>query len=144
MTCSITRRTLLQGAVALALLPQAKSQTRTFDPKPGEWRNFEVTTTVQLVDAPSEATVWVPIPTVNTNWQRSLTSEVSPGGTIETDPQSGARFAVARAPELKVTSRVQTRDRAVDWHAPPQPGGETAKSLKRWVQPTRLVPTDGI
>jgi transglutaminase-like putative cysteine protease len=145
MSVLITRRAMLQGAATLALFPSPES--RTFDPKPGTWRNFEVTTTVQLVDAPSDATVWVPIPTVNTKWQRSLSTETSAGGTVETDPKSGARFVVARSSsELKVTSRVQTMDRAVDWHAVPQPpaDGENSKSLQRWVQPTKLVPTDGI
>src|SRR3569833_1089976 len=145
MTDLITRRAMLQGAATLALFPN--EQHRTFVPKPGKWRNFEVTTTVQLLDAPSNATVWVPIPIVNTKWQRSLSNETSTGGTIETDLKSGARFVVARSTSvLKVTSRVQTMDRAIDWHAAPQPpsDGEDAKSLKRWVRPTKLVPTDGI
>jgi transglutaminase-like putative cysteine protease len=154
MTCPITRRAMLQSAAALSLFPhlaQAQSPSRTFDPKPGTWRNFEVTTTLQLVDAPSDATAWVPVPTVNTKWQRSLSSEASAPATIETDPRSGARFVVARFPsgantELKVTSRVQTMDRAVDWHATPLSPvqSEDAVTLKRWVQPTKLVPTDGI
>jgi len=127
---------MIQGAAALSVFP--------FDPKPGKWRNFEVITTVQLVDAPSDATVWVPIPMVNTKWQRSLATETSAGGTIETDPKSGARFVVAHTNDLKVTSRVQTMDRAVDWHAAPPPLADSEKTLKRWVQPTKLVPTDGI
>jgi transglutaminase-like putative cysteine protease len=157
MTRPITRRAMLQGAAALSLAPhlaQAETQSRTFDPKPGKWRNFEVITTVQLVDAPAYATVWVPVPTVNTKWQRSLTSEASadgPPSTIETDAKSGARFVVAQFPSgsdsaLKVTSRVQTMDRALDWHATPLPlaDNESPTTLKRWVQPTKLVPTDGI
>src|SRR5947207_13597803 len=126
MTRPITRRAMLQSAAALSLVPhltRGESQSRIFDPKPGTWRNFEVITTVQLVDAPADATVWVPVPTVNTKWQRSLSSETSANGppsTIETDTKSGARFAMAQFPsgsgsELKVTSRVQTMDRAIDW-----------------------------
>ena len=128
MTHPITRRAMLQGAAGLSLAPhlaQAVSQSRTFDPKPGKWRNFEVITTVQLVDAPIDATVWIPVPAVNTRWQRSLSSETAANGTtstIETDAKSGARFIVAQFPsgsgsEIKVTSRVQTMDRAINWHA---------------------------
>jgi transglutaminase-like putative cysteine protease len=156
----ISRRTVLQGAVALSALPQllraedAATARRTFDPKPGTWRNFEVVTTVQLQNAAADATVWVPVPAIDTRWQRSLASETSGNAAqtrIESDARSGARFVVARfesgtpAPSVQIISRVQTMDRAVDWHSPPEStDNETAATLKRWVQPTALVPTDGI
>jgi transglutaminase-like putative cysteine protease len=160
----ISRRALLQGGSAtlalsggmLAALPRLllaeATATRTFDPKPGTWRNFEVVTTVQLSDPPADATLWVPVPTINTHWQRSLSSETSGNAaqtTIETDPKSGARFIVAQfkadtpSPSLQVTSRVQTMDRAVDWKSPEE-SAESAATLRRWVQPSALVPTDGI
>jgi len=147
---AFSRRAFLQGAAAFSLLPQfGRAEERAFAPKPGIWRNFEVTTTVQLLDAPADATVWVPVPTVNTDWQRSLVSEVA-GATarIETDPHSGARFVVAefeagaQPPHLKVISRVQTMSRGVDWDTPKDP--PAGDSLKRWLQPSALVPTDGI
>ncbi len=159
MTNPISRRTVLQSAAVLPFLPhllragEANTPQRTFDPKPGTWRNFEVTTAVQLLDAPSDATVWVPVPVVNTRWQRSLSSETSTSAvrtSVETDAKSGARFVVAEfkagePSQLEVVSRVQTMDRAVDWHAPSNSAdNETAATLKRWVQPTALVPTDGI
>src|SRR3569833_2545037 len=109
MTDLITRRAMLQGAATLALFPN--EQNRTFDPKPGKWRNFEVTTTVQLLDAPSNATVWVPILIVNSKWQLSLSKETSSGLSIETDLNCCARFFGARSTSvLKVTSLIQTRD----------------------------------
>jgi transglutaminase-like putative cysteine protease len=152
----ISRRTVLQGAVALSALPQLLRAEggRSFDPKPGAWRNFEVITTVQLQDAAAGAIVWVPIPSVDTRWQRSLVSETSGNAAqtcTDTDPNSGARFIVAQfaadtpAPSVQIISRVQTMDRAVDWHNPPEStDGETAATLRRWVRPTALVPTDGI
>ena len=156
----LSRRTVLQGAVALSALPHllraedAAPSRRTFDPKPGTWRNFEVVTTVQLLDAPADATLWVPVPAVNTHWQRSLSSESignAAQNSIETDAKSGARFVVAQfksdtaSPSVQIISRVQTMDRAVDWHNPQQSAdSETAATLKRWVQPSALVPTDGI
>jgi transglutaminase-like putative cysteine protease len=159
----ISRRSLLKGGSAtlalsgtLAALPRLlladDTATRTFDPKPGTWRNFEVVTTVQLRDPSADATVWVPVPTINTHWQRSLSSETSGNAeqtNIETDPKSGARFVVAQfkadtpSPSLQVTSRVQTMDRAVDWKSL-QDNRESTATLRRWVQPSALVPTDGI
>jgi transglutaminase-like putative cysteine protease len=124
----------------------------SFDPKPGAWRNFEVVTTVQLRDPAGNATVWVPVPTITTHWQRSLSSEASGNAaqtSIETDARSGARFVVARfnadtpSPSVQITSRVQTMDRAVDWRNPAAES-ESATSLKQWLQPSALVPTDGI
>lgn len=162
MSKPFSRRTLLQGGAALALsgafaaLPRLlraeDTAMRTFDPKPGTWRNFEVVTTVQLRDPLADATIWVPVPTVNTPWQRSLSSETSGNAeqtAIEVDSKSGARFAVAQfkagtpSPSLQVTSRVQTMDRAVDWKSP-QDSRESTATLRRWVQPSALVPTDGI
>ena len=153
MTRLISRRAILQGAAALSLLPDlahSEEPSRTFNPEPGAWRNFEVTTTVRLIDAASDATVWVPVPTVNTRWQRSLASEIATNAarsSVETDPKSGARFVVAQFPsgsssDLKVTSRVQTMSRSVDWHAVPAPAFDN--EAKRWLRPTNLVPTDGI
>lgn len=163
MSQHISRRTLLQGgsatlalSAACAALPSLlraeDTATRTFDPRPGTWRNFEVVTTVQLREPPDDATVWVPVPTINTHWQRSLSSETAGNAAqirIETDPKSEARFVVAQfksntpSPSMQVTSRVQTMDRAVDWKHPHNTG-ESATTLRRWVQPSALVPTDGI
>ena len=155
-----SRRALLQGGSASLVMSGALPRlllaadviTRTFDPKPGTWRNFEVVTTVRLSDPPADATVWVPVPMINTHWQRSLSSETSGNASqtsVETDPKSGARFVVAQfkadspPPSVQVTSRVQTMDRAVDWKSP-QANPESAATLRRWVQPSALVPTDGI
>jgi transglutaminase-like putative cysteine protease len=159
-----SRRSLLQGLFAYsALSPVLHAEElpppqRTFEPRSDQWRNFEVVTTVQIRDPSAGTTVWVPIPSVNGRWQRSLSSEMVGNAaqmTIEADAKSGARFVVARftgagdepsAPLLKITSRVQTRDRAVVWRSSPQPPGdfESAASLERWIEPTTFIPTDGI
>jgi transglutaminase-like putative cysteine protease len=140
---------MLQSAVALTLVPSL-TKAREFDPKPAAWRNFEVTTTVELVDAPTDSRVWVPVPTVNTNWQRSLKSETTTSGaraSIETDLKSGARYVIAEFHEgqparLEVVSRIQTMNRSVDWHGARATAFDT--DAKRWLHPTTLVPTDGI
>ena len=134
--------------------PPVSMAARRFSPKPGLWRNFEVVTTVQLQDAPGDAAVWVPVPAINGYWQRSLANQVTGNATqtsIDSDPKSGARFVVAHfhddspVPYIQVISRVQTMDRAVDWGAMPEwVRAESPATLRRWLQPSALVPTDGI
>jgi transglutaminase-like putative cysteine protease len=156
---SITRRSVLKaasgallfGALPRTLLAQEQAAHRTFDPQPGDWRTFEVVTRVELKHAKGPSTVWVPLPSIDTEWQRSLTSNWSGNASnmhVGSDPRFGARYLVAQfdgsaTPMLEVASRVQTRDRAHDWKHP-EPGTESAQDLRFWLQPTDLMPTDGI
>jgi transglutaminase-like putative cysteine protease len=53
--------------------------------------------------------------------------------------------ASERAPVLEVTSRFTTRDRALDLGKPPATAArEDAAVLRRYLEPTQLIPTDGI
>ncbi|TFW10518.1 transglutaminase [Oxalobacteraceae bacterium OM1] len=154
----ITRRTLLKAASGTLLygaLPAAvfaqQSEGRRFAPQPGDWRTFEITTTVNLQKANGPAKVWVPLPSVDTEWQRSLSSGWSGNGKtmhVGTDSQYGARYLIAEfdgsaPPVLEVVSRVQTRDRAVDW-SQAVPASESPADLAKWTRSTDLIPTDGI
>ena len=67
-------------AAALPAVPFSSALAQTaptrseFKPVPGDWRTFDVTTRVDL-RMPSGATqVWLPLPSVESDWQRSLTS----------------------------------------------------------------------
>lgn len=151
------RRALLKAATGAALftalprtlLAQAQEERR-FAPQPGDWKTFEIVTRVNLQKT-GPSTIWVPLPSVDTEWQRSLTSNWSGNATemrLGSDPRYGARFLMARfdgsvAPQLEVASRVQTRDRALDW-SKTQPATESAEDLRMWLKPTDLMPTDGI
>ncbi len=152
---SIDRRTLLGLASGLALtsssLP-ALAQQRRFEPRPGTWRSFEITTTVELRDAKGGARVWVPVPSVDTDFQRSHESAFTGNAArmqIAADSRYGARmvmaeFAAATAtPTLQVTSRFETQNRATDWSRKVAVR-EDAQTLRYWTQPTDLMPTDGI
>src|SRR5947209_6743788 len=75
----ISRRNVLQAVSALLplscvprLLMAEPTAQRTFEPRSGTWRTFDVTTTVTLKNQAGHATVWVPVPSVNTDWQHSL------------------------------------------------------------------------
>jgi transglutaminase-like putative cysteine protease len=112
--------------------------------------HFEVTT--RLTSLPRGATcVWLPIPSVNSDWQQSLDSSFSSNGKtqVTADAHSGARmlyveFAADEArPFVELTSRIQTQNRAINWTSK-QAIAEDAATLKYWTQPTSLLPTDGI
>ncbi|WP_048441006.1 transglutaminase-like domain-containing protein [Caenimonas sp. SL110] len=148
------RNFLVQTSAAFAAagwsLPSA-AQQRTFDPRPGAWRTFEVTTRVEVLDPKGITRLWLPVPSINTDWQRSLESSYSSNGQarMTSDAEEGARMLYVEfdagepQPVVEMTSRVQTRNRAVDWSAR-QPGAEDAESLRYWTRPTSLIPTGGI
>lgn len=155
MTYPMQRRHLLASASGLALtalVPAARAQPRRFEPQPGAWRSFEMTTTVELKHMKGPAKVWVPIPAIDADYQRSHESSYS--GTarnarIVADARYGAKmvyaeFADAAQPAvLTVVSRIETRDRATDWGRRGDARADLA-SLRYWTQPTELMPTDGI
>lgn len=154
----LARRQFMQKvAVALAAsaLPAinfAQADTeRPFNPQPGAWRTFELTTRVDIVKAQGVTKVWLPIPSVNTDWQQSLESSFSSNGKTEltSDSRHGARILYAEFPDgvaqpyVMLTSRVQTQNRSGNW-AQQQLTTEDETSLKAHLAPTALLPTDGI
>lgn len=153
-----TRRSLLKaasGALLFSALPATvwaqQQERKRFDPRPGNWNTFELTTNVTLQKTGAPSTVWVPLASVDTDWQHSLSNSWSGNGKsmhIETESHYGAKYLVAQfdgsaPPVLQVTSRVQTRNRATDW-SHPNFTPESAEDLRKWTQATDLMPTDGI
>ena len=124
---------------------------RKFSPQPGAWRTFEVTTRVDILKPQGVTRAWLPIPSVNTDWQKSLESSFSGNGKnlVTADAQDGARmlyveFAENEAkPFVELTSRIQTRNRATDW-AKKNIIQEDRADLTYWTRPTLLLPTDGL
>ena len=153
------RKFLSNSAVALVstawpainFAATADAAERKFAPVPGDWRTFEVTTRVDIAKPVGVTKVWLPVPSVNTDWQLSSLNGYSSNGQtrLVTEPHSGARMLVAEfadglaQPFVELTSRIQTRNRAQDW-ARKHPAPETAESLKAWTQATQLLPIDGI
>ncbi|MDP3253042.1 MAG: transglutaminase family protein [Hydrogenophaga sp.] len=136
---------------AFAQTPTPQPVRREFNPQVGAWRTFDVTTRVDIAKPQGATQVWLPVPTVESDWQRSFTSEFRSNGNarLTEDRQYGARMlhvsfepGVA-APYVELTSRVQTRNRAEDF-AQKTASTEDAASLRFWTQPTHLLPTDGI
>ena len=159
------RRSLLKGAAALATLAGVPSfvraQTsptpnseRRFAPQAGQWRTFEVTTRVDIAQAKGPTRVWLPVPSINSDWQRSLESSFASNGTsrMTSDGKEGARMlytefsANVGKPFVEITSRVQTQNRQVnlDLAASPAFTREDAGTQRFYTRATHLLPTDGI
>ena len=152
----LNRRELINmSALALASagLPTiARAQERQFAPQPGAWRSFEVTTRVEVLDAKGPTRLWLPLPSVDREFQQSLSHRWSgnaKSARIVSDTHYGASMLHAEfeetspAPALSVTSGIRTRSRAVDWQRP-QAANEDAGTLRAWTAPTELITTDGI
>jgi transglutaminase-like putative cysteine protease len=155
------RRTFLKNTAAAAVaaaLPSlnfaqtAAAPVRThFAPQSGAWRTFDVTTRVDIVKPQGVTKVWLPIPSVNSDYQHSLESSYSSNGTtlLTQDGQDGAKMLYAefpaseKQPFVEITSRVQTQGRAIDWSQKKAPA-ESADTLLYFTRPTTLIPTDGI
>lgn len=153
---SVSRRTLLKSAAGLtapwALSLPAQAQERRFEPQVGAWRSFEVTTTVAVADVKGATQLWLPVPDVDTDYQRTLDNSWSgnaTGARLAADPKRGVRMlhaefpASVTAPTITFTSRVQTRNRATDLSR----GGKVSEDpalLKASLQATELLPVDGI
>lgn len=158
MTHFLSRRSLVKTASASLLLAgvpgvrAAEEAERPFTPQPDGWRTFDVTTTVDLRDAKGPSTVWLPVPSLDTDWQRTQDVHWTGNGSdvhMTTDGDTGAKILVARfdanvaQPTLSLTARVQTQNRGVDWKKHNAPAVDPAE-LRRWVQPSELIPVDGI
>lgn len=154
---SIPRRTLLQaGALsALGLGPVAHAATeapRTFQPGPSPWRTFELSTEVQVLDAQGLTRVWLPMPDLETDYQRNLGHQWT-GNARQVrwvaDAREGVRMLYAEfaadqpRPQLRVTSRFQTRNRHTNW-AQGGAAKEEVATLRQHLRATELLPTDGI
>src|ERR671913_73646 len=92
----IRRRLLLaSGAIAVTGLPGlGAAQERRFDPRPGEWRTFDVTTRVDIKEASDATRVWLPIPSIDGPYQKSQDSTWSGNPTtarIVSDAHYGAK-----------------------------------------------------
>jgi transglutaminase-like putative cysteine protease len=150
------RRAFLSAATALplasALSSPARAQDRSFLPGNGNWRTFEVTTRLEIVGAGGATRAWIPVPSVNTDWQESLASrwtgnmasaELSPGTAYDA-PMVVAAWAEGEAkPAIEIVSRVRTRDRTRDWMRK-SPQAVSREELARNLAPTEYIPTDGI
>lgn len=149
------RRDFITTVAAVAALPRLSfAQQSEFNPQRSEaWRLFEITTRVEI-DVPAGSTrAWIPVPAVDESWQRSIGNAWSGNASamkLVSDLKYGAAMLYAEwpdaqnAPIVELTSRVATRQRAVDLSAPGKVEPLAAADREFYTRPTELIPTDGI
>jgi len=150
------RRSFLQAGAAaslLSILPRVGfAQQLPFDPKPAGWRTFEVTTRVEIQFPEGVSRVWLPLPSVEGDYQKLLDNAWSGNGStrIARDGKYGAQMIVTewrpevRDPVIEVTSTFSTRNRAVDFTRPNRAITLDTTNVAFYTEPTDLIPTDGI
>src|SRR5215510_6608175 len=155
MTMSMHRREFLMAGAAVSLaatLPSAARAEAGFAPQPGAWRNFQVTTRLDIAKTEGSIQAWIPVPAVNEqDWFKSLGSTWTTNGktALRRDPKYGAELlhvewaAGETAPAIELTSRIATRDRAIDLNNPDRPAALTDAERKLYTEGTELIPIDG-
>jgi len=149
------RRAFIKTTVALPAAAAAASLPRIAAASaPRSWRVFEVTTTAEVLIPAGVTRVWLPVPlTADTPYQKSLGNTWSAeGGNVSFSHDAKYSIGIVRAdfpdsardPKLVVVSRFATRDHAVDPSAARDGVKEDPVVLRLNLQPTELIPTDGI
>jgi transglutaminase-like putative cysteine protease len=151
----MNRRDFLRSASivsATVVLPKAgnlfakRADTKT-------WRTFEITTRTEVLKPSGPTRIWLPAALINnTLYQKTLSNKfTADGGTaklVENGPDSlgivAAEFPAGARPVVTLTSRVSTKDYAVDFSAPGNAPKESPAVLVHFLRPTKLLPTDGI
>ena len=117
------------------------------------WRTFELTTRVEVLKSPGVTRIWVPAALNGSNpFQKTLSNtfaaEDGSAKLFESKPDAmgiiAAEFPAGVTPVLNVTSRVATRDYAVDLSAHGKSPKQSKAELQYFLQPSSFVPTDGI
>ena len=149
------RRTFLKSGAALPLAVIAVARGARADVGDGDaWRVFEVTTQVEVSEPAGVTRVWLPVPlTTDTDYLKNLGSTWGTNsGAVRYVVDEKYRAGIVSAafqddrtkPVLQLTSRVATRDRAVDLSKPGRAARASPDELKLALMPTDLLPTDGI
>jgi transglutaminase-like putative cysteine protease len=119
----------------------------------GPWRTFEVKTRVEILKPAGPTRVWVPAALISkTPFQTTLSNRFSAeGGTarIVEGKVDGlgiiaAEFPAGVKPVLTLTSRVATKNYAVNLSAPGNAPKADRAELEHFLRPTKLLPTGGI
>lgn len=145
---------LSRAAFAQAAGTPAASEARVFAPTVGNWRSFQITTTVEILKPSGKVQAWLPVASFsNPDWfkpgENTWTTNAKTAKIVR-DARSGAdmlHVAWAEgepAPKVELISRATTRDFAVDLTKPGKPAPLNADERRRNTEATDLIPTDGI
>jgi transglutaminase-like putative cysteine protease len=151
----VNRRDFLRsaGAVSASIAFPKTGLLLAEDAASGGWRTFELKTRVEIAKSTGTMRVWLPAALLGeTPFQKTLSNEFSAEGgaaRIEAAKADGlgivvAEFPAGVRPVLTLTSRVATKDYAVDLSMPAKAPKADRGELKHFLRPTKLLPTDGI
>jgi transglutaminase-like putative cysteine protease len=149
------RRDFLRSTgIFSAILASAKPARIFVSDTPVEhWRTFDVTTHVQVLKHSGITRIWLPAPLIKeTLFQKTLSATYQPEGgsakLTEIKPDAlgivTAEFPSGVSPVLTFTTRIATKNYVVDLSAPGNAPKENRADLQYFLQPTKLLPTDGI
>ena len=119
----------------------------------GRWRTFEVNTRVEVLKISGATRVWLPVAlAADAPFQKTLANEfraVGGAARIARDRADGlgilaAEFPAGVRPVVTLTTRVATRNYAVDVSVPGKASSADRAELGHFLRPTKLLPTDGI
>jgi transglutaminase-like putative cysteine protease len=152
------RRLFLKAGAAVpaaAALPRlAFAQQLPFNPRQAEvWRTFEVTTRVEVLFPEGATRVWLPVPSVDSVYQKVIDNAWSGNASTMKIVHDGtygaglfyAEWATAeKNPAVELYSRFATRDHAVDLSSPMPGLRMSGPEREFYTQSTEHMPTDGI
>jgi transglutaminase-like putative cysteine protease len=148
----VNRREFLRSTSAVSASLAFSKRIFGDQATPG-WRTFEVTTRVEVFKPSGTTRIWAPAAlTRETPFQKTLSNsfraEGGEAGISELRADSlgivTAEFPAGTKPVLTVTSRVATRDYAVDLAARGQAPEIPQTELDYFRRPTKLLPIGGI
>jgi transglutaminase-like putative cysteine protease len=141
------------GAVSASLVFPKTGCLLAEGATPDNWRTFEVKTRVEILKSSGATRVWLPAALISkTPFQRTLSNEVAAEGGKSRIVEGMADalgiiavdFPAGVKPAVTLTSRVATRNYAVDLSAPSKAAKADRTELEHFLRPTKLLPTDGI
>ena len=149
------RRDFLKSASLVSVaLTLGKSNGLFAGTQPADgWRTFDVTTRAEILKPAGVTRIWIPAALITeTPFQRTVANTFNAeGGTVKlisNDRQAmgiiAAEFPADVKPVLLVKSRIATKNYVVDLAAPGNASQAKPADLEYFLQPTKLVPTDGI
>src|ERR1700734_3095075 len=125
----------------------------THDSTNDQWRTFEVTTRAEVLKPFGATRIWLPAPLISESpFQKTVSATFqADAGTakmIESKPDSlgiiAAEYPSGVKPVLTFTTRIATKDYVVDLSAPGNAPKIDRADVQDFLQPTKLLPTDGI
>jgi transglutaminase-like putative cysteine protease len=139
----------VSAAMAFSKLPRFPLLAATAE----TWRSFDVVTRVEVLKYSGTTRIWVPAALINpAPFQKTISNSFDAGAgsakLVQSNANSlgivAAEFSPGAKPLLTVTSRVTTKNYAVDLSAPGKDSPDNRADLNYFLQPTKFQPVDGI